>query len=117
VSLPAIQEYPFGQLIKEGIMQFLVFGYDGKDDKAMERRMAKREAHLAGVAKMKAEGKALYGIAMLDDEENMVGSVMVMDFPSRAELDGWLKVEPYVVGKVWKRVEVFKAKVPPIFLP
>ncbi|HRR42359.1 MAG TPA: YciI family protein, partial [Syntrophales bacterium] len=81
------------------------------------RRMAKREAHLAGVAKMKAEGKALYGIAMLDDEENMVGSVMVMDFPSRAELDGWLKVEPYVVGKVWKRVEVFKAKVPPIFLP
>jgi uncharacterized protein YciI len=42
---------------------------------------------------------------------------MVMDFPSRAELDEWLKVEPYVVGKVWERVEVFKAKVPPIFLP
>jgi len=64
---------------------------------------------------MKAEGKALYGIAMLDDEENMIGSVMVMDFPSRAELDEWLKVEPYVVGKVWEKVEVFKARVPSIF--
>jgi hypothetical protein len=31
--------------------------------------MAKREAHLAGVARMKAEGKALYGIAMLDDRK------------------------------------------------
>lgn len=38
-------------------MQFLVLVYDGKDDRAMERRMAKREAHLAGVARMKAEAR------------------------------------------------------------
>ncbi len=97
-------------------MQFLVFGYDGKDEKALERRMTHREAHLAGVVKMKAEGKVIYGIAMLDDQEKMIGSVMVMDFPSVAELDEWLKVEPYVIGKVWERIEVFHAKVPPLFL-
>ena len=33
-------------------MQFLVIGYDGTDDKAPERRLAVREAHLAGVTKM-----------------------------------------------------------------
>lgn len=98
-------------------MQFLVLGYDGKDEKAAERRMANRETHLAGVAKMKAEGKILYGIAMLDKDEKMIGSVMVMDFPSRAELEKWLQVEPYVVGKVWEKIEVFNAKVPPLFLP
>jgi len=27
-------------------MQFLVVGLDGKDEKAMERRMAAREAHI-----------------------------------------------------------------------
>lgn len=97
-------------------MQFLVFGYDGKDEKAMERRLASREAHLAGVLKMKQDGKCIYGIAMLDEKEKMIGSVMVMDFPSRAELDAWLKAEPYVVGKVWEKIKVFNAKVPPLFM-
>lgn len=97
-------------------MQFLVFGYDGKDEKALERRMTHREAHLAGVVRMKQEGKALYGIAMLDATEKMIGSVMVMDFPSRAELDAWLSVEPYVTGKVWEKIEVCPARVPPLFL-
>jgi uncharacterized protein YciI len=97
-------------------MQFLVFGYDGKDDKAMERRLASRETHLTGVLKMKEEGKCIYGIAMLDENKKMIGSVMVMDFPSRAELDAWLKIEPYVVGKVWERIEVFNAMVPPLFM-
>lgn len=97
-------------------MQFLVIGYDGKDEKATERRMAVREAHLAGVVRMKEEGIVLYGIAMLDDQERMVGSVMAMEFPSRAELDAWLKVEPYVVGNVWQKIDVYPAKVPPMFM-
>lgn len=97
-------------------MQFLVIGYDGRDEKALERRMASREAHLAGVVRMKEEGKAIYGIAMLDDQEKMIGSVMAMEFPSRAELDAWLKVEPYVTGKVWQKIDVFLAKVPPLFM-
>ena len=97
-------------------MQFLVIGYDGKDEKAAERRMAVREAHLAGVVRMKEEGIVLYGIAILDDQEKMIGSVMAMEFPSRAELDAWLKAEPYVVGNVWQKIEVYNAKVPPMFL-
>lgn len=97
-------------------MQFLVIGYDGRDDKAMERRLASREAHLAGVLKMKSEGTAIYGIAMLDDQEKMIGSVMVMDFPMRADLDAWLKAEPYVKGGVWQKIDIFPARVPPVFM-
>jgi uncharacterized protein YciI len=59
-------------------MQFLVIAYDGTDDKALERRMASREAHLAGIQRMIAEGKALYGVAILNDREQMAGSVMVV---------------------------------------
>lgn len=98
-------------------MQFLVMGYDGTDDKALDRRMAAREAHLAGVRKMKEEGKAIFGIALLDDQEKMIGSVMAMDFPSRTELNDWLKIEPYVTGDVWLKIEVLPAQVPPIFMP
>jgi hypothetical protein len=96
-------------------MQFLVIGYDGTDDKATERRMAVREAHLAGVTKMKEEGKAVYGVAILNDREQMIGSVLVVDMPTRADVDAWLKTEPYVTGGVWKKIEVLPARVPPMF--
>jgi uncharacterized protein len=96
-------------------MQFLVIAYDGTDDKAPERRMAVRESHLAGVVKLKEEGKAIYGVAILNDREQMIGSAMVVDFPTRADVDAWLKSEPYVVGDVWKKIEVLPARVPPIF--
>lgn len=96
-------------------MQYLVIAYDGTDDKAAERRLAVREAHLAGVTKMKEQGKAVYGVAILDEREQMIGSVLVVDFPTRAELDAWLKVEPYVAGDVWRKIEVMPARVPPMF--
>lgn len=97
-------------------MQFLVIGYDGTDDKALERRMASREAHMAGVLKMKEEGKAIFGVAILDDREQMIGSLMVVEYPSRADVDAWLKREPYVLGDVWRKIEVYPGRVPPIFM-
>jgi hypothetical protein len=96
-------------------MQFLVIAYDGTDDKALERRMAAREPHLAGIVKMKEAGTAVYGVAILNDREQMIGSVLVVDFPSRADVDVWLKSEPYVVGDVWRKIEVLPARVPPMF--
>ena len=97
-------------------MQFLVIAYDGTDDKAMERRMAARESHLAGIVKMKEEGKAIYGVAILNEREQMIGSVLVVDYPTRAALDAWLKTEAYVVGDVWRKIEVLPARVPPMFV-
>jgi len=97
-------------------MQFLVLAHDGRDEKALERRMAGRMAHLTGLERMKAESKALYGAAILDDQEKMIGSVMICNFASRDELDAWLKVEPYVTEKVWEKIEVLPVQVPPLFM-
>lgn len=87
-------------------MQFVVIARDGSDEKALERRMKAREAHLANVAKLKEPEKMLMGGAMLDDSGKMIGSVMVFDFPDRAGLDAWLKSDPYSTGGVWKSMEV-----------
>lgn len=92
-------------------MQFLVIGKDGKDEKAMERRMAAREAHLKLGDEMEASGERWYGCVLLDDTGKMIGSMAVMDFPSEKELKEWLKREPYVVGKVWQTVEIYKCNV------
>jgi uncharacterized protein YciI len=97
-------------------MQFIVTGYDGKDEGALERRLAAREAHLKLVEEMVQKGKYLFATAILDDSEKMIGSVMIVDFSSRAELDEWLKTEPYVIGKVWDEIDVKPCKVPPTFM-
>ena len=92
-------------------MQFLIIGKDGKDDKAMERRLAAREQHLKLGDEMEASGERWYGCVMLDDNGKMIGSMAVLDFPSEKELQEYLKKEPYIVGNVWKTVEVSKCNV------
>lgn len=96
-------------------MQFVITGLDGLDENALSRRLAVREAHIALGDKMRDEGKMLYGVALLDDNEKMVGSVLVCEFESRDELDRWLKVEPYVVGNVWQKIDVQRCRVGPSF--
>jgi uncharacterized protein YciI len=59
----------------------------------------------------------LYAAALLSDDEQqkMVGSMLVMDWPSRADLDAWLKEEPYIKGDVWRKVEINPCKLAPGF--
>ena len=92
-------------------MQFFIKGLDGTDSEAMNRRLVVREAHLALGNKLEASGNRWYGAALLDDDGNLIGSVAIMDFPSEKELQEWLDTEPYVVGKVWKTIEVHKCNV------
>ncbi len=98
-------------------MHFLLIARDGIDEKALERRLASRERHLASIARLRAEGRALYGAALIDEDGTMRGSVLIMDFESRQEFDRYLKDEPYVTGKVWQDIEVKPCRVPELFLP
>ncbi len=36
----------------------------------------------------------------------MTGSVLILDFASRGELDAYLAKEPYVTEGVWRQVDV-----------
>jgi uncharacterized protein YciI len=96
-------------------MQYLVLGHDGEDDQALERRLAVRDQHLAYADEMKASGNLLYGAAVLDDTDRMIGSMMVLEFPGRAELEAWLAKEPYVNGNVWQDITIQPCKVGPAF--
>ena len=92
-------------------MQFLVIGRDGKDEKAMERRLAARQAHIDLGEGLRQSGNMWYGAALWDDNNNMIGSMLLMDFPSEKELHEWLGKEPYVTGKVWEKTIVQKCNV------
>jgi len=98
-------------------MHYLIIAHDAPDEKALERRIAARHRHLASMERLKSEGKALYGAALLDEAGAMMGSILIMEFPSDEELRQYLASEPYVTGHVWERVEVKPCKVPELFLP
>jgi uncharacterized protein YciI len=94
-------------------MQFIVIAHDYKD--GLKKRLAVRNKHIELGDKLVAEGKVLYGVALLDNKGQMNGSVYILDFPSQNDLDEYLKIEPYVVGKVWEKIEIIPCKVGPSF--
>lgn len=86
--------------------QFLILAYDGRDPDAPARRQAARAAHLEGIRPRVERGEILAGGAILDDAGQMIGSAVIAEFASRAELDAWLAQDPYVTEGVWQQIEV-----------
>jgi uncharacterized protein len=91
-------------------MHFVVTAIDHTDEGALARRMANREAHLAGVRQLIANQQFLSGGAILDDSGKMIGSTLHVDFPDRVTLEACLQRDPYVTGRVWESVEIRPAR-------
>lgn len=76
----------------------------------VEQRLATRPAHIARLEQLNAEGRVLTAGAMPKERDNpqagFYGSVMIVDFDSREQLDAWLAEEPFVKEGVYQHVEV-----------
>jgi len=87
-------------------MQFLLIAYDGTDPGAPERRLKVRGEHFEKIGKLKKAGEFLSGGAILNENGNMIGSMIVYEFPDRQSLEERLKDEPYITEGVWKKIEI-----------
>lgn len=96
-------------------MQFVVTAFDYTDSGALERRMAHREAHLAGVRTLMANGQFLSGGAILDVDGRMIGSTLHVEFADKTALEKHLQQDPYVKGNVWQSIEIRPARFLPVF--
>lgn len=65
-----------------------------------------RPRHLRAVETLVAQGRVEVGGALLDEAGAAVGSMMVVDFASRRELDAYLEREPYRAEGVWREITV-----------
>ena len=83
-------------------MQFIIKAYDGEN--MLDKRMEVRPRHLENMSRV--NGKVICAGGLLDDEGKMKGSVLIMEFESRSELEAYLNSEPYITEKVWEKVEV-----------
>jgi len=84
----------------------IVIARDGTDPEAKDRRAAVRPIHLERIVPLVEAGNILVGGAILDDQGDMVGSVLLTDFESREAFDAWIDTDPYVTGGVWEDIEV-----------
>ena len=93
------------------MQQYLIYAWDEDDEQALERRMNARPAHLNGARQLKTNGNYVLGGALLNDDKKMIGSTMVVQFETPEQLKEWMDNEPYIVNKVWKKIEVHPFKV------
>ena len=88
-------------------MQFIVKAYDGEG--MLDKRMEVRPRHLEGIDKIRDHVICAGGL--LDDEGKMKGSVLIMEYDTREQLDEYLANEPYVQEHVWVKIEVERMNV------
>ena len=88
-------------------MQFVITAYDGEG--MLDKRMEVRPRHLEGMERLKKHLVCAGGL--LDDAGNLKGSVLVMEFQNREELDKYLENEIYVQEHVWERITVERMNV------
>ena len=81
---------------------FMLACFDKPD--ALQLRMATREAHLAYVR----ENAGVVKLAgpMLDEADQMAGSMFLLDCPDRAAAEAFNAADPYTTAGVFGRVEV-----------
>jgi uncharacterized protein len=80
----------------------------------LARRLAARPRHIALGDKLADEGTLVFGAAIIENDQ-MTGSILIGNFESRAALQAWLDVEPYVTENVWAEVTVDEIRIGPTF--
>ena len=88
-------------------MQYIIKAYDGEG--MLDKRMEVRPRHLEGIERIKEHVICAGGL--LDDEGKMKGSVLIMEYENREQLDEYLANEPYVQENVWQKIEVERMNV------
>lgn len=88
-------------------MQFVITAYDGAG--MLAKRMEVRNLHLEGMERLKEHLIAAGGL--LDEERKLKGSVLIMEFQDREEVDEYLANEIYVKEHVWEKITVERMNV------
>jgi len=91
--------------------QYLITAYDYTHEGALQHRVDVRLHHLDAVREMKKNGNYLLGGAILNEDGNMIGTTMIIQFESGAELQAWQQGEPCITQKVWETVDIKPFKV------
>jgi uncharacterized protein YciI len=86
--------------------QYVITAYDFTDTDAQQRRANVRPHHLDKVRELKANNNYIAGGAVLNADEQMIGSVMMVQFENDEQMEAWKNNDPYVTERVWETIDV-----------
>jgi uncharacterized protein len=84
--------------------RFAVHCLDAPD--ALPRRLANYDAHRAYLAQPSAVKTVISGPLLADDGTTMIGSLFVLDAPSRADIETFHQSDPFYKAAVWRTVSI-----------
>lgn len=91
-------------------MLYALAGVDAAD--SLPGRLAARDAHLTRVRELRDQGRLVLAgpHPRLDTSEpgeaGYSGSLIIAEFPSRADAEAWAAADPYVTAGVWSDVSI-----------
>lgn len=91
-------------------MLYVVIAKDGTDEDAAARRAAARPAHLEAAKALHEEGRLVTGGALLDAEQNMIGSMLILDVESEEAARRLVEDDVYTRTGVWQELQVWPYK-------
>lgn len=87
-------------------MLYSIYCYDKND--SLERRKSLRHDHISYLKKF--EQKIILAGPLLNENEEPLGSLLVLDFLSKQEAEIFSKNDPYFLGGLFKKIEICKFK-------
>tara|TARA_B100000989_G_scaffold294912_1_gene274891 strand:- start:1500 stop:1772 length:273 start_codon:yes stop_codon:yes gene_type:complete len=87
-------------------MLYSIYCYDKNG--SLERRKSLRGDHISYLKKF--EQKILTAGPLLSENEEPVGSLLILDFVSKQEAETFSKNDPYYLGGLFKKIEICKFK-------
>ena len=87
-------------------MLFIIYAVDRSD--ALPPRLANYEAHKAFLSDTSRFGVRIVmsGPLVADDGKTMIGSLFLVEAPSRAEVDAFHGADPFFAAGIWTKVTI-----------
>ncbi len=84
-----------------------------RDRPGLEHRKTNRPAHLEHMAKLDATGRIRYGGPLLNEGQDMVGSLIIIEAESLDDAKTTYAKDPYVIHNVFEHYDVIETM--PVF--
>ncbi|MCA1454224.1 YciI family protein [Bradyrhizobium sp. BRP22] len=87
-------------------MLFVIHALDRAD--ALPTRLANYDAHKAYLADTSRFGVKIVmsGPLVADDSQTMIGSLFLIEAPSRAAAEAFNRADPFAAAGIWERVSI-----------
>lgn len=85
---------------------YLLKAYDYPDENTRQKRSSFRDEHLRKIHRYRHDGLIIDAGALLDDDERIIGSLIIFQAETLQQIKSYLAEEPFVTENIWEEVDI-----------